>query len=789
MNLFDDLPDILAGSELLKTILDTVPASISFRDSNNRFVFLNKRAADSYLEMNSGDTGRLDYKPEDFVGKSLKDIFGADTTHTTEEAIAEVIASGEPILNRDIVGPGTIGTYVLNIIPLFDDNQKVLGAVTVAIDVSERRVMERALRDSEAFNLATMANLIDGLVVIDETGTIQAFNQAAQTMFGYPGSEVIGKNVSILMTEADAGAHNGYLADYLQTGVSKILDKGPREVTGHHKDGRAVPLELNIGRIDGAGGPLFVGSLRDISERKRTEEALRRSREEADRAQRRLVEAIENIPEGIALYDSDRRLVLHNKTLQQMFPHLEEIYRQGVLFDDVVRDTVRLGLVVEAVGREEEWAAERIRDFGMKDQAFEQELDGGRWLLLSDHNTEDGGVVSIRTDITELKQREEQLRQAQKMEALGQLTGGVAHDFNNLLAIMMGNIALLEEELGPNSDLKALTEPTLRAIDQASELTQRMLSFARQQPLKIQDVDPNTFLTNIQPLIQQALNEDIKVEFSTLVGIWHCKVDLAQLEQAIVNLAINAREAMPDGGRLRIELGNAALPDPSGQGPSGLAPGEYITIAMADTGRGVPAADLPRIFDPFFTTKEVGEGSGLGLSMVHGFVKQSRGDITVQSEVGGGTTFRLYLPRAEIEPDSRPEAQPVKAAPKATGETILVIEDEADVQTMVARSLRRAGYEVILADAGQAGLDILAQRGGGVDLLLTDVLLPGGKNGQQVADEAQANDPNLKVLFMSGYSRDAIVDQGRIRPDVRLLTKPFVPAELSRRVREVLDEE
>ncbi len=788
MNLFDDLHDNQAGSALLKTILDTVPAGISFRDTDNRFVFLNKQAADSYLTMNASESGLLDYRPEDFVGKTLSDIFGATATRATETAIAKVIASGQPVLNRDIVAPEPVGIHLLNIIPLFDDDQKILGAVTVAIDVTERRAMERALSESEAFNQATMANMIDGLVVIDETGVIQAFNQAAASMFGYLGTEVIGQNVSMLMTETDAGEHDQYIANYLQTGVSKILGRGPREVTGRHKNGQSVPLELNIGRIDGAAGPLFVGSLRDISERRRTEEALRRSREEADRAQRRLVEAIESIPEGFALYDADRRLVLHNKTLQQMYPRLEEVYRQGALYDDIVRGAARLGLVVAAVGREEEWAAERIREFGTKDQTVEQEIDDNRWLLLSDHTTEDGGVVSIRTDITELKKRENQLRQAQKMEALGQLTGGVAHDFNNLLAVMMGNIALLEEELGPDSDLTALTEPTLRAIDQASELTQRMLSFSRQQPLKIQDIDPHAFLTNIQPLIQRALNEDIKLEFSTLVGIWHCKVDLAQLEQAVVNLAINAREAMPDGGRLRIELGNATLPDPSGQAPSDLAPGAYVTIALADTGRGIAADDLPRIFDPFFTTKEVGEGSGLGLSMVHGFIKQSHGDVAVQSEIGRGSTFRLYLPRTEIEQGAHPMAQPAKTAPKGTGETILVIEDETDVQAMVARSLRRDGYEVVLADTGPAGLDLLHQHGN-VDLLLTDVLLPGGKNGQQIADEAQASNPNLKVLFMSGYSRDAIIDQGRLRPDVHLLTKPFVPAELGRRVREVLDED
>ncbi len=785
MNFFDDLQGDHPDSTLLRMILDTVPASISFRDTENRFVFINKRAAERYLAVYLGENQKQKYGPSHFIGKSLTELFDADEVRATENMVAEVIASGKAVRNRNMVGAKSSYTYLLNIVPLLDDDGIVRGAVTVA--VTERRAMERALRDSEAFNRAAMASMIDGLVVIDDAGIIQAFNHAAETLFGYGGDEAIGQNVSLLMTKDDHDKHDGYIAHYMKTGVSKILDKGPREVVGRHKNGQTLSLELNIGRIENAGSTLFVGSLRDISERKRAEAEVRKSREEADRAQRRLLDAIENIPEGIALYDADRRLVLYNKTLQEMYPALKDIYKTGVTFEDIVRKVVGRGVVLEAAGQEEAWITERLSSFGKNSEPIEQKLDGDRWLLLSDHLTDDGGVVSIRTDITELKQRENELRQAQKMEALGQLTGGVAHDFNNLLAVMMGNIALLEEELGPDSDLTSLTEPTLRAIDQASYLTNRMLSFARQQPHKIQSIEPNAFLTNVQPLLRQALNDDIKVEFSTLIGVWPCRADVAQLEQAVLNLVINARDAMPEGGRLRIETANVVLPDTGLREQPDLPPGEYVTIAVVDSGHGIQESDLPRIFDPFFTTKEVGGGSGLGLSMVHGFVKQSRGDIVVRSEIGVGTTTCIYLPRAESGPDVGAAVKPVSAKPMAAGETVLVVEDEEDVQLMVARSLKRLGYEVIVADSGPEGLARLSEHGG-VDLLLTDVLLPGGMNGQEIADLAQQSQPGLKVLFMSGYSRDAIIDQGRLRPDVRLLSKPFVPAELGRRVREVLDE-
>jgi CheY-like chemotaxis protein len=259
------------------------------------------------------------------------------------------------------------------------------------------------------------------------------------------------------------------------------------------------------------------------------------------------------------------------------------------------------------------------------------------------------------------------------------------------------------------------------------------------------------------------------------------------LEQAILNLAINARDAMPLGGQLHIKTSNITLPDGEGTDHPELPPGQYVIITIADTGEGIAAADLPKIFEPFFTTKAVGQGSGFGLSMVHGFAKQSNGDVLVQSIVGAGTKFSMYLPRAH-ESDEKAAVAAHPAAPlPGTDETILVVEDEEDVRSMVARSLRKLGYEVLTVAAGPAGLAEL-ERHGAVHLLLTDVMLPGGLNGQQLADQAAALYPDLKILFMSGYARDAIVDQGRLRADVRLLAKPFSQSELGRRVRDILDE-
>jgi len=776
---------------MLRTILDALPVSITFRDVENRFVYINRHAVMRYSMSVEGMAGKV--QASDFIGKVLREVLGEGASSTIEPIISKVVATGQPLLDYEMVGPHTGGNLVFNIVPVIDHQGAGLGAATIVMDITKRRLVEQALRDAEAFNQAVMDNMIDAHIVIDRMGAVRTFNRAAENLFGYQSDEVIGRNVAMLMTASDRDGHDNYLSSYLTTGSSAILGKGPREVAGRHKDGSRLFLELNIGRIDSGDGVHFIGSLRDVSERKNSEAALQQSQDEAVKARRQLVDAIDSIPEGFALYDQAHRMILHNKTLRQMYPALVEGFDRKATFEELLNMATRAGLVTETPGGKGDWAAERKAAFGQSRTATEQNLQDGRWVLISDQPTTDGGIVSVRTDITELKQREDELRQAQKMEALGQLTGGVAHDFNNLLAVMMGNIALIEEELGPDSPLLDLTEPTLKAIEQASELTNRMLSFARRQPLELQIFEPNRLLNSMEPLLRQALVEDIRIEFSLKSDTWACRADLGQLEQAILNLTINARDAMPQGGTVRVETNNLVLPDPAVDGLSNLPAGDYVTISVTDTGTGISAANLPKIFDPFFTTKGVGEGSGLGLSMVHGFAKQSMGDIRVLSETGIGTTFCLYLPRAEVATevaaggDVSGISSELSPPPPVGNESILVIEDEPDVKLMVARSLEKFGYRVLTAANGQAGLDAL-EADSEIDMLLTDVLLPGGMNGPQVADRATAENPELRDLFMSGYARDTIIEQGRLQADVRLLSKPFVPAELGRRVRETLDD-
>jgi PAS domain S-box-containing protein len=397
------------------------------------------------------------------------------------------------------------------------------------------------------------------------------------------------------------------------------------------------------------------------------------------------------------------------------------------------------------------------------------------------------GFAKVTRDLTEKRAAEERLRQAQKMEAVGQLTGGVAHDFNNLLTVISGNIEALQRRLprGAEDNLRQLTDAALRGTMRAALLTHQLLAFSRRQPLQPKEISVNTLITSTSEMLRRTLGERVLIETVLSGGLWPTFVDSNQLESALLNLAVNARDAMPDGGRLTIEAANVYLDEEYGA-IAEVAPGQYVGIFVSDTGIGMTPEVIAKAFDPFFTTKDVGQGTGLGLSQVHGFIKQSGGHVKIYSEVGAGTTIKLYLPRY-FSSDSTTETQPVAIpVPQAKGETILVVEDEADVRSFTVEMLRELGYRVIEAPDGPSGLRLLdAHRE--IKLLFTDVGLPGGINGRQLAEEARRRKASLKVLFMSGYARNAIVHHGRLDPGVELLLKPFTYQGLAAKIRHVLN--
>lgn len=387
----------------------------------------------------------------------------------------------------------------------------------------------------------------------------------------------------------------------------------------------------------------------------------------------------------------------------------------------------------------------------------------------------------------QLRATEEMARQAQKMEAVGQLTGGVAHDFNNILQVILGNLDVVRRLVPADAGrIHRSLEYALNGARQAASLTQRLLAFSRRQPLDPKTVDVNSLVSGMADLLNRSLGETIAVETVRGAGLWKIEVDPNALESAILNLAVNARDAMPQGGRLTIETVNAYIDEGYALSHAEVTPGQYVLISVSDTGSGMDSETLKRAFEPFFTTKPVGQGTGLGLSQVYGFVKQSGGHLKIYSEVGQGTTVKIYLPRLEAEVAESQTLRPIPVPEGTSQETVLVVEDEEAVRAYSVEALRELGYHVIEAADGPSALRQL-ESAGPIDLLFTDVVLPGGMTGAQLAAQVQALRPQIKVLFTTGYARNAIFHHGRLDKGVQLITKPFSFADLAAKVRDVLD--
>jgi signal transduction histidine kinase len=560
----------------------------------------------------------------------------------------------------------------------------------------------------------------------------------------------------------------------------------------------AVPMRDAAGRITGA-----LATVVDIDAERRAQEALRRLNETLEQrvenalAERNLwAEIFSTTDAFIMVLDLDYRLLAINRASGDEF---EEIY--GVRLqvgDDVLErlaDQPEQQAAIRAL-----WAPALagqefivVREFGSPDRRrrhYEAKLS-----TLRNRKGERIGAFHYALDVTErvanearLAEAEEQLRQSQKMEAVGQLTGGIAHDFNNLLTGITGSLQLLETRLaqGRLADVSRYVVAAQGAARRAAALTHRLLAFSRRQTLSPRATDVNRLVAEMEDLIRRTVGPAIGVEVVGAAGLWTTLVDPHQLENALLNLCINARDAMPDGGRLTIETANKWMDERAARGQD-LPPGQYLLLCVTDTGTGMAPEVAKRAFDPFFTTKPVGMGTGLGLSMVYGFARQSGGQARIHSEVGQGTTLCLYLPRHHAAADPLGAMEERTEAPRSgKGETVLVVDDEPTVRMLVTEVLEELGYATIEAAEGAAALNVL-RSDVRLDLLVTDVGLPGGMNGRQVADAARTARPGLKVLFITGYAENAAVGNGQMEPGMEVLTKPFSIEALAARIRGILE--
>ncbi|MGJ4940467.1 PAS-domain containing protein [Bradyrhizobium sp. HKCCYLS1011] len=488
--------------------------------------------------------------------------------------------------------------------------------------------------------------------------------------------------------------------------------------------------------------------------------------------------AIDSMPQGLCVFDCEQRVVIFNERFREIYDYPKELLKVGTPVVSLIENLERRGIARDIT-------VDELRNLPVGQRRYTLADVKGRLISIQRFKTLDGGWVSTHEDVTERKAAEEQLRQAQKMDAMGRLTGGMAHDFNNILTVILGSIEVLALGVADRPALAAIAKMIDDAATRGANLTQQLLAFSRNQPLAPRDVNINFLIIETAKLLRPTLGEQVEIELHLEPDTWHAMVDPSQLSAALLNLAINARDAMPDGGKLVFQTSNVMLDEAYAASKSEVKPGSYTMLVIRDTGTGIPASIRRRIFEPFFTTKEIGRGTGLGLSMVYGFVKQSHGHIQVDSEIGRGTTMKIYLPRSNQQEelasaDARPSALPIGS------ETILVVEDDDLVRNYVLMQLQSLGYATLSVGDAASALH-LVERGEEFDLLFTDVIMPGGMNGRQLADEIKKLRPHVKVLYTSGYDENVIVHNGRLDPGVELLPKPYRNTELARKIREVLE--
>ncbi len=519
-------------------------------------------------------------------------------------------------------------------------------------------------------------------------------------------------------------------------------------------------------------------------------------------AERKLfAEIVENTDALVLAADLEHRLLAINRAAANEF---ERVYGRrpqiGMSMVDLLADRPEHQAAVKAMWDRALAGEEFTATEAFGDPKFDRRHYEIKFNVLRNKDGRRIGAYQFVYDVTERLQArarfakaEEALRQSQKMEAVGQLTGGIAHDFNNLLTVILGGLEQMDRGLSAIPDLTVANrmrrscDMAMQASHRAATLTSRLLAFSRRQPLDPKPVDANRLITGLADMLTRTLGEQVRLEVVVAPGLWMTQADVSALESALLNLAVNARDAMPEGGRLTIETGNAFLDDDYVSTiAEPVRPGQYVLIAVTDTGIGMDGGTLEHVFEPFFTTKPVGQGTGLGLSQVYGFIGQSNGHVRIYSEVGQGTTIKLYLPRASQPADPGRDA-PRRVARFGGDETILVVEDHDDLRAYSVNVLRELGYRVLEAATGPAALEVLAEAGR-VDMLFTDVVLPETMDGRRLADAARRERPDLKVLFTTGYSRNAIVHNGRLDPGVHLLPKPFTSEALASKVRGVLDQ-
>jgi PAS domain S-box-containing protein len=619
--------------------------------------------------------------------------------------------------------------------------------------------------------------LPDAIVAVDHDGAIVQVNSLARELFGYDPGELIGQKVELLVAESYRGKHHHHRENYAEAPKTRRMG-AELDLYGRRRNGSEFPVEVSLSPISTQKGAFVLSAIRDISDRKRIAEELRRANEELHRRtaeqlgeyRSRLASIIDSSEDAILSKDLNGIITSWNRGAERIYGYTaEEIVGKNISLLTPADRPDEISEILKKIARGE--STEHYESVRVTKE--------GRLLNVSisvsplhDAAGKIVGASAIARDITSQKRAEGQLRQAQKMEAIGRLAGGVAHDFNNVLAIINACREFLRDRIDSTADASLYVDNIKKATERGALLTKQLLAFSRTSAVQPRILDLNERLKDITKLLRPLMGDDVEILVASKSPTAIVEADPGQLDQIVVNLAVNARDAMPRGGKFILETGAVRFDEAFADQRQTMPAGKYVQLTASDTGIGMDEATISRIFEPFFTTKEVGKGTGLGLATVYGIVKQSGGHILVYSEPGQGTTFKIYLPNADHKVGTGSKAEAETVSPKREGTTILLVEDDEIMRGLTRQLLQEHGYTVFEANDGKTALEWVQSHRGSIDLLLTDVVMR-RMSGPELVDRLNATHPTLKVVYMSGYTGELMAERDVLKRGITLLEKPF----------------
>jgi PAS domain S-box-containing protein len=730
-----------------------------------------------FLSVNAALTRMLEYSKDELLSMSFGEVTHPDDLSASKEWVDKLLAGGETTTDlekRYIRKSGQVVWGIVRSFLLRGADGNPLFFITHVQDITERKRSEEAVLSERNFANAALNSLPGIFYMFDPAGRFLRWNRNFEEVTEYSAEEIARMSPLDIFLGADKVL--------IEERIKEVFARGASDAEANlvSKSGKQTPYYFTGRTIQAEGNTCLIGMGIDITERLQVQEALLHS-------EKQFRNLLENVQLVAVMLDRKGNVTYCNGYLLGLTGWSNEEILGKSWFDlflpEEVRESVRsffnAGIANAALPNQNENA--------IMTRKGDRRLIVWNNSMLYDPRGDVTGTASIGIDVTEHRSLEEQLRESQKMEAVGRLAGGIAHDFNNLLTVIIGYSELLLSKIGEDKPMSFEAGEIRNAAQRAASLTSQLLAFSRRQILNPEVLDLNSIVTDVENMLRRIIEEHINLALNLCKAQWKVKVDRSRIEQAIVNLVINAKDAMPKGGTLTIETRNIRIDDRTAKINPEISPGAYAVFSIKDTGHGMDRETMARIFEPFFTTKEVGKGTGLGLATVYGIVMQSGGQIHVDSEPGHGTTFTIYLPRMREAASPPKEAAPAgRIASPSFSRTVLLVEDSDTVRELTRNILEITGYDVLEAVSPEDAIRLCESHEGEIHLLLTDVVMP-GMSGRDLSDWVRPVRPGMKVLYMSGYTDEAIVDQGILNAGIHFIPKPFSPASLTQKILEVLN--